>query len=103
MLQSLANDTGGISLVWFAGTCFSIALILIGVVWRQQIEQNKEALKEQKELNKLVSSLCNDLAVIRENMKNTNSDISRIRDDVDEIRREVTGVDRRLSKLEAVK
>lgn len=103
LLDSLSTNDGGVSVVWFAGICFTIALSLIAVVWKQQVEQQKSALAEQKEQTKLIKTLCEDLAVIKNTSTNTNEDVARIRDDVDEIRREVVKIDKRVVQLEAIK
>lgn len=103
LLDSLSTDNGGVSVVWFAGICFTIALSLIAVVWKQQVEQQKSGLAEQKEQTKLIKMLCEDIAVIKNSSTNTNEDVSKIRQDVDEIRREVVNVDKRLVRLEALK
>lgn len=95
------NEWGG--LVWVAGSLFSIAMILISVVWKSQVNQQKEQLTEQKKLTELVSQLCTDIAVIKKNGEHTTGDVSEIRRDVEEIKKEINGIDKRVTKLEVLK
>lgn len=95
------NEWSG--LIWLASSLFGIGVILIGIVWRSQVEQQKEQLKEQKKLIEIVSALALDIAIIKTNGQTTTRDVSDIKKDVDEIKKEITGIDKRVSKLEVIK
>lgn len=101
LLQSI--DGSSVSLVWFAGTAFSIALILIGVVWRMQIAQQEKQLQEQKKTNEIIQQVAIDIAVMKTNSTNTAQDVKQIRDDLDETRDELGKIDKRIFKLEIAK
>ncbi len=101
LLQS--TDGSSVSLVWFAGTAFSIALILIGVVWRMQIAQQEKQLQEQKKTNEIIQQVAIDIAVMKTNSTNTAQDVKQIRDDLDETRDELGKIDKRIFKLEIAK
>lgn len=103
LLDSMTTQDGGISLVWFAGACFSIALILLGIVWKQQIEQQKEQMREMKKQTDIIQTLATDIAVMKSNSTNTAEDVKRIRQDLDITREEVGGIDKRVMKLEIAK
>lgn len=103
LLDSLTTDSGGISLVWFAGTAFSIALILIGVVWRQQIDQQKLQMAEMKKQTDIIQTLATDIAVMKNNSTNTAEDVKRIREDLDITKDEIKGIDKRVYRLEVAK
>lgn len=101
LLQS--TDGSSVSLVWFAGTAFSIALILIGVVWRMQIAQQEKQLQEQKKTNEIIQQVAIDIAVMKTNSTNTAQDVKQIRGDLDETRDELGKIDKRIFKLEIAK
>ena len=101
LLQS--TDGSSVSLVWFAGTAFSIALILIGVVWLMQIAQQEKQLQEQKKTNEIIQQVAIDIAVMKTNSTNTAQDVKQIRDDLDETRDELGKIDKRIFKLEIAK
>lgn len=103
ILEVIATENGGISLVWFAATAFSIAMILLGVVWRSQIAQQKEGLEEQKLLRRAVEHLAMDIEVMKNNSSNMNSNVSAMRKDMDDIKDDFNGLDRRVYKLEVAK
>lgn len=90
-------------LIWVTGTLFTIALILLGVVWRSQVQTQRDQITEQKKLNELVSLLVTDIAVIKNNSQNMNRDVEDIRDDVEKIKENVTGIDKRVTRLEVNK
>lgn len=100
LLQSIDNGTGGVSLVWFAGITFSIAMILLGIIWRQQIAQQKEALEEQKKQNKVLNEIAIDIAVMKSNSTLTGQDVKAIRVEMEDVKHEIGLIDKRVYKLE---
>ncbi len=103
LLDSIATQSGGISLVWFAGSVFGLAMILLGYIWKQQINQQKEQMTEMKKQTEVIQSLALDIAVMKNNSINTASDVKRIREDLDLTRDEMGILDKRIYKLEVAK
>lgn len=100
LLQSIDNGDGAVSLVWFAGITFSIAMILLGIIWRQQIAQQKEALDEQKKQNTVLNEIAIDIAVMKNNSTLTGQDVKAIRGEMEEVKHEIKEIDKRVLKLE---
>lgn len=86
--------------MWFAGTAFGIAMILLGIVWRQQIAQQKEALEEQKKQNKVLNEIAIDIAVMKSNSTLTGQDVKAIRVEMEDVKQEIGLIDKRVYKLE---
>ncbi len=103
LLDSIDNGSGSVSLVWFAGVTFSIAMILLGMVWRQHVAQQKEALEEQKKQTIVIQGLALDIAVMKNNSNTTTNDVKAIRNDMEDVRHEITLIDKRVYKLEVAK
>ncbi len=103
LLDSIDNGSGSVSLVWFAGVTFSIAMILLGMVWRQQVAQQKEALEEQKKQTIVIQGLALDIAVMKNNSNTTTNDVKAIRNDMEDVRHEITMIDKRVYRLEVAK
>lgn len=100
LLQSIDNGDGAISLVWFAGITFSIAMTLLGIIWRQQIAQQKEALAEQKKQNTVLNEIAIDIAVMKSNSTLTGQDVKAIRGEMEDVKFEIKEIDKRVLKLE---
>lgn len=100
LLQSIDNGDGAVSLVWFAGITFSIAMILLGIIWKQQIAQQKEALAEQKKQNTVLNEIAIDIAVMKNNSTLTGQDVKAIRGEMEDVKFEIKEIDKRVLKLE---
>lgn len=100
LLQSIDNGDGAVSLVWFAGITFSIAMILLGIIWKQQIAQQKEALAEQKKQNTVLNEIAIDIAVMKSNSTLTGQDVKAIRGEMEDVKFEIKEIDKRVLKLE---
>jgi len=100
LLQSIDNGDGAVSLVWFAGITFSIAMILLGIIWRQQIAQQKESLDEQKKQNTVLNEIAIDIAVMKSNSTLTGQDVKAIRGEMEDVKFEIKEIDKRVLKLE---
>ncbi len=103
LIDSIATQSGGISLVWFSGTVFGLAMILLGYIWKQQINQQREQMAEMKKQTEVIQSLALDIAVMKNNSITTTSDVKRIREDLDMTRDEMVMLDKRVYKLEVAK
>ena len=103
LLETIDNGSGAVSLVWFAGISFSTVMVLIGVIWNDQIKQQKAALAEQKQQNEVLKAIAIDIAVMKSNSITTTNDVTHIRSEMEEVRREVGLIDKRVYKLEIAK
>ena len=103
LLETIDNGSGAVSLNWFAGVLFSTVLMLILYVWNRQIKQSDKQLDEQKKHNEVLNSIAIALAVMNPNSISTTNDVKHIRTEMEEVRREVGLIDKRVYKLEIAK
>jgi hypothetical protein len=103
LLETIDNGSGAVSLNWFAGVLFSTVLMLILYVWNRQIKQSDKQLDEQKKQNEVLNSIAIDIAVMKSNSITTTNDVKHIRTEMEEVRREVGLIDKRVYKLEIAK
>ena len=103
LLETIDNGSGAVSSTWFAGVLFSTVLMLILYVWNRQIKQSDKQLDEQKKQNEVLNSIAIDIAVMKSNSITTTNDVKHIRSEMEEVRREVGLIDKRVYKLEIAK
>lgn len=103
LLETIDNGSGAISLGWFAALLSSTVILLIVYVWNRQIKQSDKQLEEQRKQNEVLNAIAIDIAVMKNNSITTTNDVKHIRSEMEEVRREVGLIDKRVYKLEIAK
>lgn len=101
--QKTVTESEWSGIIWLAVSLLGLAGLLLGIIGGIYVAQIKSQSKSQSQMSESISAMAYDIRLIKNNFDHTIKTVDEIQNDVDSIRKELTGIDKRVMQLEIVK